>query len=71
MPATQERVNGAIDSFYDEDTGAVSQETLPTKFDFYHPGANIEFSKGENVNYLKVTTPNGRVIVNDIKTGHM
>jgi hypothetical protein len=70
MSATQERVNGAIDSFYDEDTGAVSQDGQPTKHDFFHPGARVEFGQSALVNYLKITTPTGKVIVNDIKNGH-
>lgn len=71
MPASQERVNGELDSFYDEDTGAVTQDGVPTKYDFYHPGANVEFISKDRINYLKVTTPTGRVIINDIKKGPM
>ena len=71
MAATQERVNGAIDSFYDEDTGVVSQELVSGKYDFYHPGAQIDFVQNGKVNYLKVTTPGGKVIINDIRNGHM
>lgn len=70
MPASQERVNGELDSFYDEDTGAVTQTGLAPKFDFYHQGANVEFVLKDKINYLKVTTPSGRVIINDIKKGH-
>ncbi len=67
MPASQERVEGVMDSIYDADTGAVTENGTPNKYDFYHPGAQIEFKKGDEVIYLKVTTPTGRVIVNDIK----
>lgn len=71
MPATQERVNGAINSYYDSDTGAVSQDGAEPIFDFYHPGAQLEFPLGERVNFLKITTPTGRVIINEIKNGHL
>lgn len=70
MPATQERVNGILDSFYDADTGTVRQSSTDPNYDFYHPGAKVEFVLKGNVNYLKITTPNGKVIINDIKNGH-
>lgn len=72
MSVTQERVNGAIDTFYDGDTGAVSQDGMgPPLFDFFHPGAQVEFPLGGKVNFVKITTPTGRVIINEIKNGHL
>lgn len=67
MPASQVRVNGSIDNLYDTDTGAVTEDGTTSKYDFFHPGAQVEFVKGDLVNYLKITTPTGKVIVNDIK----
>ena len=67
MPATQEQKTGIIDVFYDGDTGSVKEDGTNLQREFYHPGAQVEFKVGDSVTYLIIVTPNGRVIVKDIK----
>ena len=67
MAATQEQKTGVIDTFYDEDTGAIKENGDGILREFYHKGAKAQFVIGETVTYLIVITPNGKVIVKDIK----
>lgn len=67
MSATQEQKTGIIDAFYDADTGAIKEDGDGILREFYHPGAQTEFKIGESVSYIIVITPNGRVIVKEIK----
>jgi hypothetical protein len=67
MPAQQEEKTGTMSSFYDSDTGIIREDGSGSNHDFYHPGANVQFAQGDLVGFLKITLPNGRVIVNDIK----
>ena len=67
MPAQQELKDGTLTSFYDNDTGIITESDTGANHDFYQPGARVEFGQGDLVNFLKVTLPNGRIIVNDIK----
>ncbi len=67
MPATQEQKTGIIDAFYDADTGAIKEDGDGVIREFYHPGAQVDFKIGEEVSYVIVLTPNGKVIVKEIK----
>ena len=66
--STIENKTGTIASYYDADSGVVT-ETGGGNFDFYQEGAQVEHPVGKGVVYVKVTTPTGKVIVKDLKTG--
>jgi hypothetical protein len=67
MPASQEQATGTISNFFDTDTGIISETGSGSELDFFQPGAQVQFLRGELVSFLKVSLPNGRVIVRDIK----
>jgi hypothetical protein len=67
MPSTVEDKEGAIDSFYDANSGKVTELNVTEKHDFYHPSANVEFIIGDGVTYRKITTPTGNVIITNVK----
>jgi hypothetical protein len=66
MPSTQTQGSGIIDSFYDDDSGVIKENLTNTSYEFFQPGAKIEFTAKENVIFLKITTPSGKVIIRDI-----
>lgn len=67
MPTTIEEKTGRIENFYDNDSGVIREEGTNDFFDFYHPGASVEFVRGDSVIFLKVTTPSGHTIVKSIR----
>lgn len=64
----QENKTGKIASYYDADSGLITEDGSGSNLDFYHPGAQVEHPVGGGVVFLKVTTPSGKVIVRDLKT---
>lgn len=69
MGSTIENKTGKIVSYYDGDSGVISEDNSGTKFDFYQEGAQVELpNPGDGVIYLKVTTPTGKIIVRDLKS---
>ena len=66
MSVLKENKSGEISEFYDDDTGVIAEDG-GSDVDFHHPGAKIEFIVGDLVNFMKITTPRGKVIVRDIK----
>ncbi|GIV27035.1 MAG: hypothetical protein KatS3mg027_0849 [Bacteroidia bacterium] len=67
MPTTVEEKTGKIENFYDNDSGVIREDGTGELLDFYHPGASVEFVKGDSVIYLKVKTPSGNIIVRGIR----
>ncbi len=67
MPATIEGKTGRIENFYDNASGVIREEGTNDLLDFYHPGASVEFVRGDSVIFLKVTTPSGNTIVRNIR----
>jgi len=66
MPSQQEQKTGTIDSFYDEDSGVIKESTTNVKYDFFQPGARVEFVQNDSISFLKITTPSGKIIIRDI-----
>jgi hypothetical protein len=66
MPSQQEQKTGMIDSFYDDDSGQIKEAGSNSLYDFFNPGARLEFLAKENITFLKITTPSGKVIIRDI-----
>lgn len=67
--STVENKSGKIFSYYDADSGVITEDGSGTKFDFYQEGAQVELpAPGGGVIYLKVTTPTGKIILKDFKT---
>lgn len=67
MGSIKEQKNGTIDSFYDADSGIIKESTTDSRFEFFHEGAQVSFVQGEQVSFLKVTTPTGKIIVQEIQ----
>lgn len=66
MGSIQEQKTGNIDLFYDADSGVIKETNTGTPLDFFHPGAQVTFFQGDLVNFLKITTPSGKIIVREI-----
>jgi hypothetical protein len=67
MAVIKETKEGIISELYDDDAGTVRENGTEVDYDFYHPGAKLEFIVGKGVTYLQITTPGGKVIIRDIK----
>lgn len=68
--STIENKTGTIASYYDADSGVVTETGSGSNLDFYQEGAQVEHPPGSNVVFIKVTTPTGKVIVKEIKLNH-
>ena len=66
MGSIQEQKSGSIDVFYDADSGVIKESNTNAPLDFFHPGAQVTFFQGDLVNFVKVTTPSGKIIVREI-----
>lgn len=63
-----EQKTGVIQSFFDSETGSLKEDGNGIVRDFYHPGAQANFTIGEGVNYVLITFPNGKPpVVIDIR----
>jgi len=59
---------GVISAIFDENTGSITEDGTGSVRDFYHPEAQVIFSKGQGVDYVLITFPNGKPpIVIDVK----
>lgn len=69
MAVTREYKEGTIVEFFDADTGILNEKITGGRKDrdFFHPGAQIDFKKGEVIMFLKITLPNDKVIVKEIQ----
>lgn len=47
--------------------GKISDNTTGDVIDFFGNGAQVIFKEGDVVSYIAIVTPNGKVIVKDIK----
>lgn len=66
MAVIQEEKTGAIQTFYDVDSGMIVEDGTNATRDFYHPGVQTEYVIGDLVSYILMTLPNGRTITRDI-----
>lgn len=63
-----EKNTGVITGFFDDNTGSILEDGTGITRDFYHPEAQVIFSKDQGVEYVVVTFPNGKPpIVIDVK----
>ncbi len=67
MGATQTQSTGLISSFYDADSGAILEDVTAASLDFYQKGAQVDFVLGGKVSFIRITLPNGRIIINSIQ----
>ena len=63
---TQEKSTGTIVEVNSNGGKLIDDKTGETR-DFFHPGAQIDFKKGEVIMFLKISLPNGKVIVKEVQ----
>lgn len=66
MAVSREYVDGEVSEIYDADSGAVKADGDPTEYPFEQRGAQLEFVVREKVTFLKISLPNGKVIVKEV-----
>lgn len=66
MPVVEQRT-GTITAFYDADTGSIKDSVEQKDYDFNQHGAQVDFIQGKEYTYLRIITPQGRVIVKEIQ----
>jgi hypothetical protein len=62
-----ENKSGRIASYYDADSGVITEDGSGANLDFYQEGAQVVHPVPGPVVFLKVITPSGKVIIKDIK----
>jgi hypothetical protein len=68
MPGSiTEEKTGKVKSYYDSDSGIITEDGTGTNIDFYQEGAQVIIAVGGDVIFLKVTTPSGKIIIRDIR----
>lgn len=71
MSVSREYVDGVVHKLYDADTGEVTEGLSPAPpttegEPFEQRGAQLEFSVGDKVTYLRIVLPNGKKIIKEI-----
>jgi len=72
MAVTREYVEGRIHKIYDAETGEVTEGNNPKPENeegdaFEQKGAQLDYVRGDLITYLKISLPNGKVIIREVR----
>ncbi|TNE55971.1 MAG: hypothetical protein EP338_01435 [Bacteroidetes bacterium] len=71
MSVVETERTGVITEFYDADAGMIREDGTGVDYEFVQHGAQVDFFNGEDVIFITITTPKGKIITKEVlKKGH-